>query len=103
VETDPRRMCELLVGLPDVRLLAVEDREGGPVVVHIEQAGERPGCIGCGAVPVVKDRQSVELFDLPCFGRQARLVWRKTRWSCPVEGCPMKSWTQGDERIAAPR
>jgi len=47
------RMCELLVGLPDVRLLAVEDREGGPIVMHIEQAGERPGCIGCGAVPVV--------------------------------------------------
>lgn len=43
METDPTRMCELLVGLPEVRVLAVEDRCGEPIRVHVEQAGERPG------------------------------------------------------------
>jgi hypothetical protein len=32
---------------------------------------------------VVKDRDTVELTDLPCFGTPAVLVWRKTRWLCP--------------------
>ena len=29
-------MCELLVGLPDVNVLAIEDRPGGPLGVHVE-------------------------------------------------------------------
>jgi hypothetical protein len=29
-------MCELLVGLPDVKVIAVEDRLGGLIVVHVE-------------------------------------------------------------------
>ena len=43
VELDPTRMCELLVGLPDVNVLAVEDRPGGPLGVHVETRGRRPG------------------------------------------------------------
>lgn len=96
-------MCELLVGLPEVNVLAVDDRPGGPLVVHVEQAGERPVCVGCGTKPVVKDRESVELYDLPCFGRTSRLVWKKVRWSCPQEECAVTTWTWGDDRIAAPR
>lgn len=45
----------------------------------------------------------VELVDLPCFGRPARLGWRKHRWSCRQEVCPAGSWTHIDTRIAAPR
>jgi len=44
-----------------------------------------------------------ELVDLPCFGRPARLVWRKQRWWCRETACPAGSWTQVDGRIAAPR
>ena len=29
-------MCKLLVGLPDVNVLAVDDQPDGPIVVHIE-------------------------------------------------------------------
>jgi transposase len=103
VEVDPTRMCELLVGLPDVKVLGVEDRSGQPIEVHVEQAGERPACIGCGTRPTVKDRDVVELADLPAFGRPARLFWHKVRWSCPNEECEMTSWTWADPRIAAPR
>jgi transposase len=103
VEVDPTRMCELLVGLPEVIVLGVEDRRGGPIAVHVEQAGDRPSCPGCDGRLVVKDRETVELVDLPVFGRQARLCWRKVRFACPEAECPVSSWTWSDSRIAASR
>jgi transposase len=103
VQTDPTRMCELLVGLPDVIVLGVVDRRGHPLEVHIEQAGDRPACLGCGSRPLVKDRDVVELADLPCFGRPVRLMWRKVRWECPDPNCALTTWTWADPHIAAPR
>jgi transposase len=103
VISDARRVCELLVGLPEVTVLGVEDRPGGPLMVHVEQAGDRPGCLGCGGRPVVKDRETVELVDLPAFGRQTRLCWHKVRWACPHGDCAMTTWTWADPRIGAAR
>jgi hypothetical protein len=51
----------------------------------------------------VKDRPVVELVDLPCFGRPARLVWRKYRWCCPNATYPVGSWAETNGRIAAAR
>jgi transposase len=103
VELNPTRMCELLVGLPDVNVLAVDDRPDRSIVVHIEARLERSWCPACGARATVKERPVVELVDLPCFGRPARLAWRKHRLCCPQAVCPMGSWTHVDERIAAPK
>ena len=61
-------MCELLVGLPDVNVLAVDDTLERLTVV-IEVRGPRPLCLGCGVVARVKDRDKVLLVDLPVFGR----------------------------------
>jgi len=102
VEVDPTRMCELLVGLPAVNVVAVDDRADA-VVVHIESRVGRPGCAACGAPAWVKDRPPVEMVDLPCFGRPARLVWRKHRWCCPDRDCAMGTWTAEDPRIAPAR
>ena len=102
MEFNPTRMCELLVGLPDVNVTAVDDRRGGPIVVHIEARLERAWCVECGARAGVKDRPVVELVDLPCFGRPARLAWRKHRLCCREPLCSAGSWTYVDERIAAP-
>jgi hypothetical protein len=77
-------MCAPLVGLPDVRVLGVDERPGEPMGVHVEQTGERPACSGCGATPKVKERDVVELTDLPAFGQPARLHWHKVRWSSPT-------------------
>jgi hypothetical protein len=96
-------MCELLVGLPDVSVLGVLDSPGGPLRVVIETREPRPVCPGCGGVASVKDRPAVELVDLASFGRRARLVWRKHRWSCPSGVCPVGSWTAEHPAIAAPR
>jgi transposase len=96
-------MCERLVGLPDVNVLAVDDQPGQPIEVHVETRGRRPSCPGCDGLVVIEDRPPVRLVDLPCFGRPARLVWRKHRWACPAQECPIGSWTARDKRIAAPR
>ena len=103
MELDPTRMCELLVGLPAVRVLGIVDQAGGPLWIHVETTADRPVCSGCGGAVVVKDRPLVELVDLPAFGRPARLVWRKHRWRCPSSGCPVGSWTEEAPSIAAAR
>jgi transposase len=97
-------VCELLVGLPDVNVLGVDDFDPDePLRVHVETRGPRPNCPRCATPVVVKERPVVELVDLPVFGRRARLVWRKHRWWCPDPGCGVGSWTGEDLRIAAPR
>src|SRR5215207_7442494 len=89
-------MCELLVGLPAITVLAVDDNSAD-VVVHIESRLSRPGCPSCGTPVWVRDRPVVELVDLPCFGRPARLVWHKHRWCCSDADCRMGSWTGEDD------
>ncbi|MCE7882954.1 MAG: hypothetical protein DYH08_03685 [Actinobacteria bacterium ATB1] len=97
-------MCELLVGLPDVVVLWVIDDDGDePIRVYVETRGGRPCCRVCGVPAGVKERPEVELVDLCCFGRQARLVWRKYRWQCANGLCGVGSWTGEERRIAAPR
>ncbi len=103
MESDPTRMCELLIGLPEVNVLGVVDVAGVPLRVHVEMRGGRRCCAGCAAPARVKQRPEVELVDLPVFGRQARLVWRKHRLVCVQPGCAVGSWTVEDAAIASPR
>jgi hypothetical protein len=100
VESDATHTCALLVGLPAVRLLGVEETGGGRIVVHVELAGAPPACPACRARARVKDRDAVELVNLPCFGRPARVIWRKHRWQCPA--CSSGSWTGEEPAIAPP-
>ena len=101
MSVDATRMCELLVGLPDVNVLEVIETDVG-LRVKIETRGVRPACVGCGGAVKVKDRDEVEYADLPCFGRPTVLVWRKIRWVCAV-GCGAASFTETAATIAAPR
>jgi len=103
VEFDATRMCELLVGLPDVSVVGVEDVVGGPLRVHVQGRSPRPLCADCGGPAKVKDRPPVDLVDLPAFGRQTQLVWHKHRWVCSDDECTVGSWTAADPRIAWPR
>ena len=102
MERDPERMVQLLVGLPDVNVLGVDDgRE--LIEIHLECRRSRPGCPDCGVVAHLKDQRVVRLVDLPCFGKATKLAWHKRRWRCSDPDCPNGSWTEGDDRIAAPR
>ncbi len=103
MECDATRVCELLVGLPAITVLGVDDERDAPIVVHIETSDARPSCASCSGAVVIKDRPSVELVDLPCFGRPTRLVWRKRRWSCPNAACATSTWTEDVPAIAARR
>jgi len=104
VETDATRMCALLVGLPDVNVLAVDDTNPtSPLRVHVETTVDTVGCTSCGTRVRLKDRRQVALVDLAAFGRPAVLVWHKRRWVCPDRDCETKSFTETDARIAAVR
>jgi transposase len=82
LETDPTRMCELLIGLPEVNILEVDDVAGGTLFVQIATRARRPACPSCGVLPTLKDRDPVLLVDLHAFGRRTRLICRKRRFRC---------------------
>ena len=103
METNPTRVCELIVGLPAVRVLGVEDVAGEPLAVHVETRGPRPVCAACGGGVWFKDVDVVVLVDLPAFGRATRLLWHKRRWSCPSSRCRVGSFTEQAPTIAPTR
>lgn len=103
METNPTRMCELLVDLPDVVVTGIDKAPGQPIRVHVETPIGRPGCPRCGVFARSKDRDIVELVDLPSYGRPRRLVWHKRRWWCADGDCTMKTFTEEEPRIAGPR
>ena len=102
LETDPKKVLELLVGLPEVSVLGASFM--GPVVeLHVEKVTEPVGCPTCGVVAEFKGWREVVLIDLPAFGKPTRLHWHKRRWRCADSDCAMGSWTEQDPRMAAPR
>ena len=103
METDPSRMCERFVDLPDVRVRGVEGNYREPLVIHFESKRVDVGCPECGVVAQVKDRPLVTLVDLPVNGRPTTLVWHKRRLCCVELDCPAGSWTEQDSRIAFAR
>lgn len=104
METDATRMCALLVGLPDVNVLAVDDTDlTSPLRVHVETTADIVGCASCGSRARLKDRRQVALVDLAAFGRPTVLVWHKRRWSCPEIDCGVKTFTEQASAIAAVR
>jgi transposase len=52
------------------------------LVIAIETALTVAWCMRCGTRAQAHDRMPIEIRDLSCFGRPARLVWRKRRWRC---------------------
>jgi transposase len=103
VETNATRMCALIVGLPAISVLGVEDQTGEPLRIHIETTATVTGCAVCGTRAWAKGRRPVELVDLAAFGRPTVLVWHKRRWRCPEPACEAGSWTEQSPEIAAPR
>jgi transposase len=86
-------LAEALLGLNGFRVLAVTETPG-EVVIEIETTTQVVGCRACGTRAVAHERMTVEVRDLACFGRPARLVWRKRRWRCVDADCDAKTWTE---------
>ncbi len=74
MESDPTRVCELVVGLGDVEVLGVDDEADAPLRVHIRRRAPRSQCVGCVGPLWSNGERPVELVDLAAFGRAVRLV-----------------------------
>jgi transposase len=93
-------LAEALLGLDGFRVLTVEETPA-EVVVTVETTADVVGCSTCGVRAEAKDRLTVDIRDLPCFGRPAHLVWLKRRWRCADADCPAKTWTEGSPHVPA--
>ncbi len=95
-------LAEALLGLPGFRVLEVHETTD-ELVIAIETTATIAWCASCGVRAQVHDRMAVEVRDLACFGRPARLVWRKRRWRCREHACDAKTWTERSEHFDAQR
>ena len=95
--------CDVLVGLDGLHVIGVERDDGGALVVTVESEPTVMGCPSCGVVAHGHGRVVVGLVDAPAMGRPVRIRWRKRRWACPDPGCPVATFVEQDERLAALR
>ena len=100
VLSHPSEIVQALVGLKDVRVLHYK-RSGRDVELMIEQVVASVRCPACGGVARVKERPVVRYIDLPVFGVPMHLAWKKHRLRCPNTGCPKRTFSLSDHRIAA--
>ena len=91
-------LAEALLGLDGFRVLAV-DEVPDEIVVTVETTFDFVGCARCGVRAEAQDRMRIEIRDLACFGRPARLVWVKRRWRCVEPACDVKTWTERSEHV----
>ena len=95
--------CDLIIGVDGLHVTAAERDARGRLVVTVESEPAVMGCPSCGVLARGHGRDEVELVDAPVFGAPVRIRWRKRRWVCPDLGCPVGSFTEQDESVAAPR
>ena len=97
---DGTGLAEALLGLDGFRVLAVSETPS-EVVIDIETTADFVGCSRCGTRAEPHERMSVEIRDLACFGRPARLVWNKRRWRCTEADCEAKTWTETSTQVSS--
>jgi len=100
VDADGSGLAERLLGLDGFRVLAVVETDA-EVVISVETTADLVGCSGCGVRAEAQGRMTVELRDLPCFGRPARLRWVKRRWRCADPDCDVRTWTERSADVDA--
>jgi len=93
-------LAEVLLGLPGFRVLDVVEHDA-EVVIRVETTATRAFCRSCGVRAEPQDRMRVDVRDLACFGRPARLVWSKRRWRCRERLCAARTWTEASEHVDA--
>jgi transposase len=93
-------LAEVLLGLPGFRVLDVVEGDV-EVVISIESTATRALCRSCGVRGEPQDRMPVDIRDLACFGRPARLRWSKRRWRWREPQCAARTWTETSEHVDA--
>lgn len=95
------KMLELLVGMPNVRVLGVETSPD-LVRIEIESTIDRVSCARCGAEAELLGTKSDEKVDLPVMGTPSRFIVQRRRWRCPTASCPVTKWLEPDPTDADP-
>ncbi len=90
---DATGLAEALLGLSEFRVLDVTEFPD-ELWVSVETTADVVGCPRCGVHALAHERKRVDIRDLPCFGRPARLIWLKRRWRCADVDCEAKTWTE---------
>ena len=98
--SDGTGLAEALLGLEGFRVLEVTE-DPDEVVITVETTVDVVGCRSCGTRAEAQDRMPIDIRDLPCFGRPARLRWIKRRWRCGDPDCDAKTWTEGSGHVDA--
>jgi transposase len=93
-------LAEALLGLDGFRILDVVEVPD-ELTITVETTRDFVGCGRCGVRAEAHDRMRIEIRDLACFGRPARLVWVKRRWRCVEAACDAKTWTERSEHVDA--
>lgn len=94
--------CDLLVGLDGLHVTAV-DRAPELLTVTVESASVPTGCPACGTVAEAHSRRVVRLVDAPCFDTPVMLLWRKRRYRCGEDACPVRTFTEQEPDLVRPR
>ena len=97
--SDGTGLAEALLGPDGFRVLAVSETPA-ELVVEVETTAEVVGCGECGTRAEAHEHMPVDIRDLACFGRPARLVWRKRRWRCVEDDCEAKTWTETSVHVS---
>lgn len=93
--------CDLLLGLDGLHAIGVDREDGGALTVAVESAADVVDCPTCGVLAHAHGGVEVHWVDAPAMGAPVRIVWRKPRWVCPDGHCPVRSFVEQDEAIAA--
>ena len=97
---DGSGLAEALLGLDGFVVLAVTESTN-ELVVTVETTASIVGCTRCGTRAEAHDRMRIDIRDLTCFGRPARLVWIKRRWRCVDADCDARTWTEHSDHVDA--
>lgn len=92
----------MLLGLPDVRVEAVERTEM-TMTVTVSTPWQLMGCPDCGVVAPSRGRRRRILHDVPHGDVRVRVVWRQRTWRCSEAACPRGSFVEQVPGLVAPR
>ena len=95
---DATGLAEALLGLSEFRVLSVAEFPD-ELWISVETTADVAGCARCGVRALAHERKRVDIRDLPCFGRPARLIWLKRRWRCADVDCEAKTWTEESPHV----
>lgn len=99
--TDPCTRCDVLLGLKDLHVEAVE-RDGELMTVTVSTPWILMGCPACGVVAPSRGRRLRILNDIPGSVR-VQLAWRQRIWRCPDPGCERGTFAEQVPSLVAAR